>query len=176
MHRGLLGYFPRPLQEAYAAQIARHRLHREIIATVVTNEVINRVGVTFVHEVKEKTGMTSADIARAYTVSREVFAMDDLFAEIEALDNKAPAALQAGMLIECGRLIERGTTWFLRQGPHPLDIGAQVEQTLRHRAVTLSCSPIERCAAVLHVLGIDIGTIAQKLTDSSYITRACGVV
>ena len=84
MHRDLLGYFPRPLREAFAEQIAHHRLHREIIATVVTNEVINRVGVTFIHEAKEKTGMSSADIVRAYTISRKIFAMDDLFDEIEA--------------------------------------------------------------------------------------------
>jgi glutamate dehydrogenase len=127
MNRELMGYFPQPLCAAYAERIARHRLHREIIATVVTNELVNRVGVTFVHEAKEKTGMTSADIARAYTISHEIFAMGDLFNEIEALDNKAPASLQAAMLIECGRLIEHGTAWFLRMGPHPLDIRAQVE-------------------------------------------------
>jgi glutamate dehydrogenase len=123
----LLNYFPHPLRETYGKQIAEHRLNREIIATVVTNEVINRVGMTFIHEVREKTGMSPADIVRAYTISREIFAMDALFAGIEALDNKAPAALQAAMLMECGRLIERGTVWFLRQGPHPLDINAQVE-------------------------------------------------
>jgi len=127
MHRDLLDYFPQALRETYPGQIAQHRLHREIIATVATNEVINRVGMTFVHEAKEKTGMSSADIVRAYTITREIFAMDDLFAGIEALDNKVPATLQAAMLIECGRLVERGTAWFLRQGPHPLDISAQVE-------------------------------------------------
>ncbi len=37
----------------------RHRLRREIIATVVTNSIVNRCGITFIHEVKEKTGMPS---------------------------------------------------------------------------------------------------------------------
>jgi len=134
MHRVLLNYFPHPLREAYDKQIAEHRLHREIIATVVTNEVVNRVGMTFIHEAREKTGMSPADIVRAYTISREIFAMDALFAGIEALDNKAPAALQATMLMECGRLIERGTVWFLRQGPHPLDINGQVESYGGHVA------------------------------------------
>lgn len=127
MGQDLLRYFPEPLRKNYTEQIKRHRLHREIIATVVTNDIVNRAGATFVHEVKEKTGMTSADIARAYTISREVFAMRGLFHEIEALDNKVPAATQAAMLAECGRLIERGATWFLREGMHPLDIKAQVE-------------------------------------------------
>ncbi len=127
MTQDLMRYFPQPLQKAYAERITRHRLRRELIATVATNEMVNRVGVTFVQEVKDKTGMTSGDVARGYTISREVFGLRDLFAEIEALDTVAPAGLQAAMLIECGRLIEHGSTWFLRLGPHPLDMRAHVE-------------------------------------------------
>src|SRR3546814_14368807 len=48
--------------------------------------------------------------------------MRDLWAEIEALDNKGPAQLQARMLVECGRLVERETVWFLREVGMPLDI------------------------------------------------------
>ena len=127
MGQDLMGYFPKPLQDKYAEAILRHRLRREIIATTVTNEMVNRVGVTFVHEVKEKTGMSSAEIARAYIISREIFGIGDLFGEIEALDNEAPAVLQAAMLAEGGRLIERSTVWFLRQGNHPLNIMGQVD-------------------------------------------------
>ncbi|MFQ5775087.1 MAG: NAD-glutamate dehydrogenase [Kiloniellaceae bacterium] len=123
----LLRYFPQPLRERYAEPITRHRLRREIIATVVTNDIVNRLGITFVHEVKENTGMSSAEVARAYTISREVFGMRELFAQIEALDNQVPAALQAAMLIECGRLIERGTVWFLREMAQPLDIQREVD-------------------------------------------------
>jgi glutamate dehydrogenase len=53
--------------------------------------------------------------------------MGDLFGAVEALDNKVAAALQAKLLAECGRLIERSTVWFLRHGGHPLDIRARVE-------------------------------------------------
>ena len=31
------------------------------------------------------------------------------------------------MLLECGRLIERATVWFLRECRQPLDIGGQIE-------------------------------------------------
>ncbi|MHA1600677.1 MAG: NAD-glutamate dehydrogenase [Alphaproteobacteria bacterium] len=126
MRQGLVRYFPQPLRETYSEQITRHRLHREIIATVVTNGIVNRVGVTFVHECREKTGMTAADVARAYTISHEILAMHDLFVAIEALDNKVPAEVQAAMLTECGRLTERTTVWFLRSGAHPLNIEAEV--------------------------------------------------
>jgi glutamate dehydrogenase len=185
MNRALMGYFPHPLREAYGTQIARHRLHREIVATVVTNEVINRVGVTFIHEAREKTGMSSADIVRAYTICREIFAMDELFAGIEALDNKAPATLQAAMLIECGRLIERGTVWFLHQGPHPLDISAQVESYGGHVArlsedledllAAADCKLLTEQATAFREQGAP-EELARHAAQLSFLAPACDIV
>jgi len=126
MQEDLKLYFPVPLRGAFADQISRHRLRREIISTSVTNSMINRAGIGFVHEVKERTGESAADIARAYVITREVFRLRSLWQEIEALDNRVPASLQAAMLAECGRMIDRGTTWFLREAGRPLDIGAQI--------------------------------------------------
>ena len=40
----LADYFPTPLRSKYRAVIDKHRLRREIVATVVTNELVNRVG------------------------------------------------------------------------------------------------------------------------------------
>ena len=126
MQEDLKLYFPRPLRERFAAETARHRLRREIIATAVTNSIVNRVGITFLHETKEKTALPAADIARAYVISREVFGLRPLWQGIESLDNRAPAEIQAMMLAECGRLLESGTVWFLRKGPHPLDVGREI--------------------------------------------------
>ncbi|RMD64171.1 MAG: NAD-glutamate dehydrogenase, partial [Alphaproteobacteria bacterium] len=85
-----------------------------------------RVGITFVHEVREKTGLSAADVARAYSISREVFDVRSLYDAIEGLDNVVPAALQIAMLTECGRLIERASVWFLRQAAQPLDIAHEI--------------------------------------------------
>ena len=111
MSGALIDYFPEVLGKTYPEAIARHRLRREIIATVVTNDMVNRVGINFVHEVKEKTGMPAADIARAYGIACEVFGLRDLFQQIEELDNKVPAELQAEMLVEIGRLQLHRCCW-----------------------------------------------------------------
>ena len=66
------------------------------------------------------------DIARAYLIAREIFGMRELWSRIEALDNQMPAHVQASMLAECGRLIERGAVWFLREEAKPLDILGQI--------------------------------------------------
>jgi glutamate dehydrogenase len=119
-------YFPAPLRERFAEAIGHHRLRREIIATAVTNSVINRTGPALVHEVRERTGEGAPEIARAYVIAREIFQLRKLWAEIESLDNQVPAPSQAAMLTEGGRLIDRAATWFLRNGDHPLDIGSQI--------------------------------------------------
>ena len=70
--------------------------------------------------------MGAADTARAYLAARGVFGMAQLWQQIEALDNKVPAALQGALLLECGRTLERGTTWLLRNEAQPLDIATAV--------------------------------------------------
>jgi glutamate dehydrogenase len=121
-------YFPDPIQQKYPDAINRHRLRREIIATVVTNSMINRVGPTFVSEMQNKTGMDAPEIARAYTIVREVFGLRGLWDSIEALDNKVPAEAQIKMLRETGRTLERMTPWFLRNGEHPLEISRYMDE------------------------------------------------
>lgn len=124
----IVQYFPSDLRVKYLAEMKTHRLKREIIATRVTNSMVNRVGDTFVTEFMEKTGRSPAEIARAYTIAREVLRARGLWAEIEALDNKAPTRAQTSMLADLNRLLEWITLWFLRNGKAGLDIGAHVSE------------------------------------------------
>ena len=119
-------YFPTPLRERFALAIGRHRLRREIIATAVTNSLINRTGATFVHEMMDRTALGAADIARAYTVARDTFSLRECWAAIEVLDNKVPATAQATMLLEIVRMVERCTLWFLRHEAQPLPIAETI--------------------------------------------------
>ena len=123
-------YFPRALAERYAAYMDRHPLKREIIATHVTNSMLNRVGSTFVHRLMETTGAGPHEVVRAYLLSREVFGFVALWKAIEALDNKVDDALQAAMLIDMSRELERGTTWFLRSRR----LGEDMAATIAHFA------------------------------------------
>lgn len=124
----LVNYFPTPLRKKFAKDLGVHRLKREIIATRITNSMVNHVGDTFVTEFMEKTGRTAPEIARAYTISRDVLGLRALWAEIEALDNKVPANAQTAMLTEIEHLLDWVTLWFLRKGNSGLDIGDHVKR------------------------------------------------
>jgi glutamate dehydrogenase len=123
----LARYFPSPLATRYRREIEAHSLRREIIATVVTNSLVNRVGPSFVFQMQQDTGMAPAEIARAYAVTRDAFDLRALWGETEDLDNQVPAAMQNTVHREIIRLIERCTRWFLRHGGTPLDMAALVE-------------------------------------------------
>ena len=110
----LVRYFPQRLHGDFAADIERHPLRREIIATVVLNEMVNRVGPSFPYQMTSSTGATPAQVVRAYLLTREVFALVPTWAAVEALDNHVADDVQAELLIELGRRTVRATTWFLR--------------------------------------------------------------
>ena len=118
----LVRYFPAPLRERYREQMGCHPLRREIIATHVTNEMINRVGSTFVHRMQEETGARAPDVVRAYLLTREIFDFVSFWQALEGLDNKVPHAVQSEMLIDSERLMVRATLWFLRYRNLNVDI------------------------------------------------------
>jgi glutamate dehydrogenase len=99
-----------------------HRLRREIIATVVANQLVDRAGTTFAFRLAEETGAPPQLLARGYAVSREIFDMRSYWAQIEALDNVVDAHTQLDMLIEGRRLVERATRWLVRAHPRAIDV------------------------------------------------------
>ncbi len=120
----LRDYFPSALRARFAAEIAAHPLRREITATVVTNDLINRAGLSFIHDMRARSGREAPEIARSYRIVRDVFELPTLWAAIEALDNRVPAALQSEMLLDVSGLIEHEAAWLLRGGG--LDLGREI--------------------------------------------------
>jgi len=51
----LLRSFPKRLHAKFAQELENHQLHSEIIATNVSNQIVNRAGLTFVTEIEEET-------------------------------------------------------------------------------------------------------------------------
>ena len=123
----LVRYFPAPLRERYREQMERHPLKHEIIATHITNEMINRVGSTYVYRMQEETGARTPDVVRAYLLTREIFDFVSFWQALEALDNELPDSVQSDMLIDSERLMTRATVWFLRYQNLKVNIAKTVE-------------------------------------------------
>ncbi|MEA2412948.1 MAG: glutamate dehydrogenase, partial [Thermoleophilaceae bacterium] len=178
-------YFPSPLPERFAGRMRDHRLRREITATRVVNNMLHGGGTTFAFRLHEETGARASDIARAYTVAREVFGMRPLWAEIEALDNKVAAATQLDMLLEGRRLVERGSRWFLRNRRRPLAIAEAVSQFVSGAMVLyealpklldpLDAEPLARFAEELRQAGV-AEPLAVRVSSLSTMFAALDIV
>ena len=121
-------YFPLPLQEKYSAFMTDHRLKREIIATQVTNSLVNRMGASFALRMHEDTGATAAEVARAFTIAREIFKAREFWQKIEALDNRVNSELQISAMLEMWNLLRQATRWLLNQPGNHLNIRASIDR------------------------------------------------
>ncbi|MCI5050461.1 MAG: NAD-glutamate dehydrogenase [Rickettsiales bacterium] len=118
----LIRYFPKAMQSDYRDAILSHRLRKDIVATIVTNSLVNRAGITFASSIMEGSGFHPCDIARGYVISRDAFKLRDLWSSIESLDGIVDANIQAEMFVEISHFLERVTLWFLHNIQAPLNI------------------------------------------------------
>ncbi len=114
--------FPARLLKKFPEALHNHRLHREITATQIANDLVNRMGITFVNNLSSAIGVGYDQIAAAYMVAREIFGIEAQWQQIEALDNKVPADLQVAMMKDLIQLLGRGTQWLLRHHRDGLDM------------------------------------------------------
>jgi glutamate dehydrogenase len=128
LSRELQRYFPKPLQERYAADMEDHRLRREIIATAVTNSMVNRMGSTFVLRMQEDTGEQPAQISKAYTIAREILNARQWWSAIDAADLEVPESAQIDALMAIWNLLRQYTRWMLNLPGEHLVIASMVER------------------------------------------------
>ena len=114
--RDLLGYFPPALVQGYEPALRNHQLKREIIATILSNAVANRMGVSFAHRLADDHGHARGEVLKAYATAHEVYAGDRYWSAIEALDNRIPAALQTRLMGYATGLLKHATSWLVMAG------------------------------------------------------------
>ena len=112
--RELERYFPKEMSERYDDALHAHRLRREIIATQLTNSMINRGGATLIVRIADQTGAAPAAIAAAFAAVRNSYDLIALNGEIDALDNKLSGETQLGLYAAAQNLLLDRLVWFLR--------------------------------------------------------------
>ena len=118
----LLRYFPHHMRETFKPAIFAHPLKKEIIATVLTNSLVNRVGITFMNDMMEETGASVSDIAIAYALVRDTFGLRIYWETIDSLTGAIEPALQAELFSHIQQFAHQLVSWLLSHQPLPLDI------------------------------------------------------
>lgn len=127
----LMRYFPQPLREHYGAEIAGHKLRREIVATQLANAIINRGGPSIVAMLADQTRAGVPAIAAAYAIARDSFELMALNGAIDTLDAKVSGRTQTGLYAAAQDLVVDRMRWFLRRG---VAKPGAIEQTVAHYA------------------------------------------
>jgi glutamate dehydrogenase len=107
-------YFPEPLW-AFEPDMRRHRLRREIIGTVLANEIVNIAGPTFPERLRQAANCDTTTLVTAFEAARQVFRIDEAWGAVSALDLKIPAAAQTLLYSELALVIRRQTFWIARR-------------------------------------------------------------
>ncbi|MEV0284901.1 MULTISPECIES: NAD-glutamate dehydrogenase domain-containing protein [unclassified Kribbella] len=138
----LTGYFPAELRGRYAAQISAHKLGRDIIATRLTNELIDRVGPGFIYRIEDRTGTSTEQTIRAILIVRELLGLDQLW------DGLAPYPVAPTIPIRRAleRVLDYNASWLVRRKSTLGSIDDEVASfadavTDLHNALAASPSP-----------------------------------
>lgn len=123
----LLGAFPTVLVEQFAGPMENHPLKAEIIATKLANTLVNDMGANFVQRMVEETGATVAEVAISYAIARDLFNIDGIWQQLNALDNVVAADLQTRLLYQIRRTMRRVTRWFLRHRNKALGVQETID-------------------------------------------------
>ncbi len=127
----LAGYFPQAAVTSFPDELIHHRLRREIIATSLSNKIVNLAGPVFIHRTKEISSAPAARVARAFVLAEGAFGLSALKSRIDALDLRVPAAVQTGMYADIAQLLRRLGLWFVVNVPANADLGDTIA---RYRA------------------------------------------
>ncbi len=110
----LLRYFPAPLAR-FEADMRRHRLRREIVSTVLANEIVNMCGPTFPDRIRGAAECDTGALVTAFEAARRIFRLDEAWDAVSALDLKIPAEAQTALYTEISLVLRRQTFWLARR-------------------------------------------------------------
>ena len=136
--RELAAYFPAELRERFPDGIEGHRLRRDIIATRLSNAMINHGGPAFVARLADETGAGIESVAKAFAVVRDGFGLTALNGEIDALDGRVPGAVQLDLYGAVQEMLLDRAVWFLRN----VDLRRSLDELVAHYAAGIA--PVEQ--------------------------------
>ncbi len=132
--------FPATAVARFGDLLPRHRLRRELIATSLANDVVDRMGITFVSEVSDNTGVPAPEVLLAYRIARDAIDAPRWWGHLAALEQHHDPERVLELDGELARLLTTLTTALaihveLRHDPEALarklrDIAGELDATL----------------------------------------------
>jgi glutamate dehydrogenase len=119
-------YFPTPLRERFTPEIRTHQLRREIVTTMLINDMVDAAGISYAFRITEDVGVRPVDAVRTYVATDAIFGIEHVWRRIRAAN--LPVALSDRLTLDTRRLIDRAGRWLLNYRPQPLAVGAEINR------------------------------------------------
>lgn len=182
--------FPAILHEKFKKEMLKHRLRPEIVATQLSNAVVNDMGPVFVYQMQDEMSAPIPAIVQAYIIMEAVFDISWLFKAIDKLDDettpsKKEAMRTLEMTLEAVRLTRRAVRWLLRNQRPPYDIQALIERFAKPVTTLYQQLPnlligVERDnfdKRIKTLIAADVPSeIAVRVTSARYIYSALNII
>ena len=124
----LCGYFPRPvIERILEGDLRQHRLQREITATVLTNRLIDLMGVTFIPRAARDTGASPAAIARGWYVAAAIAGAGELLETVERNRERLPPEQEHRWLLALEGVLDRTVRWAVENLPEEAEVGPVID-------------------------------------------------
>jgi glutamate dehydrogenase len=126
----LPSYFPAPLRDQFVPEIRSHQLRREIVTTMLVNDLVDTAGISFAYRIAEDVGVGPVDAVRTYVATDAIFGVGEVWRRIRAasLEHRVPVHVSDRMTLDLRRLIDRAGRWLLNNRPQPLAVGAEMNR------------------------------------------------
>ncbi|MDQ0457400.1 NAD-glutamate dehydrogenase [Rhizobium paknamense] len=148
----LESYFPKKMRKAHAADIAGHRLRREIIATLLANHVINRGGPGFIVRMADATGARPDVIVKAALVTRDGLDLPAYWDRIDALDGQISGDVQNDLYARIETVYRAFTKLAVDTAVAAGDLGEAVKKVKAavrsYRGISRSVTPEDFAGAI----------------------------
>ncbi len=108
-----LSYFPGPFREAFSGLVPLHPLYNKIIGCQVANEVVDRMGPVWAHEVAKESRRQLFEVITAYWAAREVLGIAGLYDEVDRLSRSIPDDALADLRVVLSTSVNRLVRWYL---------------------------------------------------------------
>ncbi|WP_083666371.1 NAD-glutamate dehydrogenase [Mycobacterium sp. NS-7484] len=122
-------YFPEKLREQFTSEIRSHQLRREIVTTMLVNDLVDTSGISYAYRITEDVGVGPVDALRSYVATDAIFGIGEVWRRIRAAgDDGVPVAVTDRMTLDLRRLVDRAGRWLLNYRPQPLAVGAEINR------------------------------------------------
>ncbi|MGP8208361.1 MAG: NAD-glutamate dehydrogenase domain-containing protein [Acidimicrobiales bacterium] len=114
----VLRYFPPGVREGFSDLVPEHPLYHQLLSCELANEIVDRMGALWAHELAVEAGRELYEVAGAYWAARQVMVVATNFADVDDLGwSLSPAGEEAlrGYVVEA---LDRLSRCYLgRRGP-----------------------------------------------------------